>query len=201
MLRVGLTGGLATGKSFVGQCLKDLGCALLRADDLGHEVLLPGGEAYGPVVEAFGPEILDQNGLIVRRRLASAVFDDPERLRRLNALVHPPVIAREERWMRDLEASDPGAIAVVEAAILIETGSYKRFHKIVLTVCDPEQQIERSMRRDQLSREEVLARLNRQMPLEAKRQYAGYVIDTSGGKAATFEQVQGLYEELRRLNP
>lgn len=200
MLRVGLTGGLATGKSFVGQILEDLGCALLRADDLGHEVLLPGGEAYAPVVEAFGRGILDEQGFIVRRRLAALVFDDQERLRLLNSFVHPAVIAREEEWMRQVEEADPEAIAVVEAAILIETGSYKRFQKIVLTVCEREQQIERSMKRDGLSREEVLARLSRQMPLEEKRRYADYVVDTSGEKSRTLEQVKALYERLRSLN-
>jgi dephospho-CoA kinase len=201
MLRVGLTGGLATGKSFVGDALHDLGCALLRADELGHEVLAPGGEAYAPVVEAFGREILDEQGLIVRRRLAALVFDDPERLRFLNSLVHPSVIAREEAWMQQVEDADPRAIAVVEAAILIETGSYKRFHKIILTVCAPEQQIERSMKRDGLTRQEVLARLSRQMPLDEKRRYADYVIDTSGEKSSTLEQVKQLYDQLRGLNP
>jgi dephospho-CoA kinase len=200
MLRVGLTGGLATGKSFVGQILEELGCALLRADDLGHEVLLPGGEAYEPVVEAFGRGILDEQGLIVRRRLAALVFDNQERLRLLNSFVHPAVIAREEEWMRRVEEASPEAIAVVEAAILIETGSYKRFQKIVLTVCEREQQIERSMKRDGLSREEVLARLSRQMPLEEKRRYADYVVDTSGEKSRTLEQVKALYEQLRSLN-
>lgn len=199
MLRVGLTGGLATGKSFVGECLVRLGCHLLKADELGHEVLLPGGPAYQPAVDAFGPEILDTEGLIDRRKLASLAFSDPNRLALLNSIVHPAVIRREEEWFASLQAAAPASIGVVEAAILIETGSYRRFDKIVLVVCKPEQQVERAMRRDALSREEVLARLSRQMPLEEKRAYANWVVDTSGEKSATEAQVRVVHEELRRL--
>lgn len=197
MLRVGLTGGLATGKSFVGQALVELGCHLLQADVLGHEALLPGGGAYERVVAEFGPGILGPDGHIVRRQLGAEVFGRPERLERLNALVHPVVIAREEAWIGELAERDHGAIAVVEAAILIETGSYKRFDRIVLTVCSEQQQIERAMKRDGLSRAEVETRLSRQMPIEEKRRYAHHVIDTSGEKDATLEQVRRVHEELR----
>jgi dephospho-CoA kinase len=199
VLRVGLTGGLATGKSFVGECLVRLGCHLLKADEVGHEVLAPGGEAYRPVVEAFGAGILDEQNHIDRRRLGSFVFGDEKKLKLLNSLVHPAVIRREEEWFERLAAADPGSIGVVEAAILIETGSYHRFDRIVLVVCSPEQQIGRAMRRDALSRQEVEARISRQMPLEQKRAYADWVIDTSGEKSATQVQARALYEELRRL--
>jgi dephospho-CoA kinase len=199
MLRVGLTGGLATGKTFVGQALVDLGAHLLQADVLGHEVLLPGGEAYDGVIAEFGPGILSPDRTIDRRRLGALVFGQPEKLARLNALVHPPVIAREERWLAGIVARDPAAIAVVEAAILIETGSYKRFHRLILTVCPLELQIERAMKRDQLSREEVLDRLRRQMPLEQKKEFAHFVIDTSGEKEQTLEKVRTLYQELQSI--
>lgn len=199
MLRVGLTGGLASGKSFVGETLASLGCRLLKADELGHRLLLPGTEVYGRVVEAFGPSILDPDGRIVRRALASLVFDHPGKLALLNSIVHPAVIEEEERWMRQIQASDPHGIAIVEAAILIETGSYKRFDRIVLAVCTDEQQIARAMKRDGLTREEALARLSRQMPLAEKRKFAHFVIDTSGGKEQTLVQVKRLYDELRRL--
>jgi len=199
MLRVGLTGGLASGKSFVGEALASLGCHLLKADELGHKLLQPGTEVYGRVVDAFGPSILDAEGRIVRRALGSLVFDDPEKLALLNSLVHPAVIEEEERWMRQIESSDPHGIAIVEAAILIETGSYKRFDRIVLAVCSDEQQIARAMKRDGLSREEALARLSRQMPLAEKRKFADFVIDTSGDKEQTLVQVRRLHDELRRL--
>jgi dephospho-CoA kinase len=199
MLRVGLTGGLASGKSFVGEALASLGCHLLKADELGHQLLMPGTPVYEKVVAEFGPAILDSEGRIIRRALASLVFADPQRLARLNAIVHPAVIEEEERWMQAVAARDPHGIAVVEAAILIETGSYRRFDKIVLAVCPDELQIERAMKRDGLSREEALQRLQRQMPLEEKRKFAGYIIDTSGPKEQTLAQVRRLYEELRRL--
>lgn len=199
MLRVGLTGGLASGKSFVGEALASLGCHLLKADELGHQLLMPDTEVYRRVVEEFGSSILDEAGRINRRALASVVFADPARLARLNAIVHPAVIEEEERWMQRVAAQDPHGIAIVEAAILIETGSYRRFDRIVLAVCPLEQQIERAMKRDGLSREEVLERLERQMPLEEKKKFADFIIDTSGEKEHTLIQVRRLYEELRRL--
>ncbi|MBE7544180.1 MAG: dephospho-CoA kinase [Bryobacteraceae bacterium] len=201
MLRVGLTGGLATGKTFVGRALANLGCHLLQADELGHAALEPGGGAYQGAIEAFGLEILDDGGRIDRRRLGLRVFASPEDLARLNALVHPVVIAQQQTWFEELERRDPRAIGVVEAAILIETGSYRRFSKLILTVCEPDQQIERAMKRDGLSREEVLRRLDRQMPLDEKRRYADYVIDTSGDKAGTLDQVARLYALLRSHEP
>lgn len=199
MLRVGLTGGLATGKTFVGRALEGHGCHVLRADELGHEALEAGGGAYAGVVAEFGEEVLDGEGRIDRKRLGRMVFGDAERLGRLNALVHPVVIARQEEWLAELERREPGGIGVVEAAILIETGSYKRFAKLVLTVCGREQQVERAMKRDGLTREEVERRLERQMGLEEKRRYADYVIDTSGAKEETLAQVERLYNTLRRL--
>jgi len=201
MLKVGLTGGLASGKSFAGQALADLGCHLIQADELGHQVLLPGAEAYDGVVREFGPAILDPDGKIDRKRLAAQVFGNPERLAALNRLVHPAVFRREEEMMAAIAARDPKAIVVVEAAILIETGSYRRFDKLILAVCGREQQVERAMRRDGATREEVLARLERQMPLEEKRKFADYVIDTSGGKQDTLRQAREIYEELRKIDP
>lgn len=199
MLRVGLTGGFASGKSFVGQALADLGCFVIKADELGHQAIEPAGEAFEPVVKEFGAGILDAQGKIDRRRLGRDVFADPGRLAKLNALVHPVVIRREEEMIAAYAEREPKGIAVVEAAILIEAGSYKRFDRIVLAVCTPGQQIERAMHRDGLTREEVLARLARQMPLEEKRKFADYVVDTSGPKDETLRQVRRVYESLRSI--
>jgi dephospho-CoA kinase len=199
MLRVGLTGGLASGKSFVGRSLADMGCYLIRADEVGHRVLEPGAEAYDAVVRDFGTGILNPDRTIDRRRLAALVFHDPARLEQLNALVHPPVRARTGRLLDVYEADHPDGIAVVEAAILIETGSYRDYARLILAVCGKEQQIERAMARDGLTREEVLDRLSRQMPLEEKIQYADYVIDTSGTKENTLAQTRAVYESLLRL--
>jgi dephospho-CoA kinase len=199
MLHVGLTGGLASGKSLVGAALAGLGCYLIQADELGHKVLLPGGEAYDAVVHEFGEAILDDEGMIDRRRLAALVFSRPERLEKLNSLVHPPVIRREQEMEEDIARRDSKAITVVEAAILVETGSYKRFDKLIVAACTPQQQMERAMRRDGLSKEEVMARLSRQLPLEEKIKLADYVIDTSGSKEQTLAQVRDVYHSLRSL--
>jgi dephospho-CoA kinase len=200
MLTVGLTGGLASGKSFVGRTLRDLGCFLVQADELGHQVIEPGGEAYDGVIAAFGREILDEDGRINRRRLAAIVFESRERLEQLNALVHPPVRARSRKLIKEFAVREPDGIAVSEAAILIETGSYRNFDRLIVAICSEQQQIERAMERDHLSRDQVLARLRRQMPLQEKVKFADYVIDTSGEKQRTVEQTSAVYESLRRLS-
>jgi dephospho-CoA kinase len=199
MLRVGLTGGLASGKSFVGRILAELGCLVIKADEVGHQVLQPAGGAYSQVLREFGTGVLKESGEIDRRKLASLVFGQPERLARLNAIIHPLVKARRMEIEAEFAASSPHGIAVTEAAILIETGSYREYDKLIVAVCRPEQQIQRAMERDQLTREEVLDRMNRQMPLEEKIKYADYVIDTSGTKENTREQTRAVYESLRSL--
>jgi dephospho-CoA kinase len=199
MLTVGLTGGLATGKSSVGRSLAELGCFLIRFDELGHQVLEPGAEAYDGAIREFGSGILNPDGTIDRRELAALVFHDPERLAKLSALVHPPARARARKLLREYEAAHPHGIAVVEAAILVETGSYRDYAKLIVAVCSKEQQIERAMDRDGITREEVLDRLSRQRPLEEKIKYADYVIDTSGSRENTLAQVRAVYESLKRL--
>ena len=199
MLRVGLTGGLATGKSFVGHALAGFGCHLIQADEIGHQVLLPGGEAYGAVVDEFGDGILDDDGYIDRRRLGALVFDHPERLKKLSSFVHPAVYQREERIIAGIAAGDTNAIVVVEAAILVETGSYRRYDRLIVAWCSRELQIERAMKRDSASREEVLARLDRQLPLEEKLRVADYVIDTSSTKEETLKRTREVYDSLRSL--
>ena len=199
MLRVGLTGGLACGKTFVGHALADLGCHLIEADKLGHEVMLPGAEAFDAIVSEFGAGVLDPSGQIDRRKLSALVWDHPERLEKLNSFVHPAVWAREQRSMAEIARADPHAIAVVEAAILVETGSYKGFDKLIVVTCTAEQQMERALKRGSYSKEEVQARLGRQLPIEEKLRLADYVIDTSGSKENTLEQVRAVYAKLRSL--
>jgi len=200
MLTVGLTGGLASGKTFVGRALEKLGCHLIEADELGHQVLLPGAEAYDAVVHEFGNQILDPDGQIDRSKLGALVWNAPERLEKLSSLVHPPVVAREERMIAELTERDPEAILVVAAAILVETGRYKRFDRLIVAFCNREQQIERAMERGLYTRAQVLARLDRQLPLEEKLRVADYVIDTSGAKENTLEQVRAVYGSLRSLS-
>jgi dephospho-CoA kinase len=199
MLRVGLTGGLASGKSFVGRALAELGCFLIQADEIGHQVQEPGGAAYAEIVRVFGEGMLNADGTLDRRKLAALVFHDPEQLRRLNAIVHPPVIARRKALEDEYARLHPDGIAVTEAAILIETGSYRDFDRLIVAVCSAEQQVERAMSRGRLTREEVLDRMRRQMPLDEKVKYADIIIDTSGPKEHTLAQTRAAYESLRSL--
>ncbi len=199
MLRVGLTGGLASGKSFVGKVLAGLGCLVVEADQLGHEVLEPGAEAYAQTIEEFGNSILRPDHTIDRLKLAEMVFVAPERLEKLNAIVHPPVRARSAALEHDFFKLHPRGIAVHEAAILIETGSYRKFDRMIVAACTREQQIARAMERDGATLESVIARLARQMPLAEKVRFADYVIDTSNTKEHTSEQTAAVFAELEKL--
>lgn len=196
---VALTGGLATGKSHVGKVLESLGCHVIEADALGHLALAPNGEAFAPVLAEFGPAILKGNGSIDRKALATIVFHNPERLRTLNAIVHPAVARLQQAQVDAILARDPLAIIVVEAAIHIETGGYKRYQKLILVVCSEQEQVKRAMTRDNANREEVLARIAQQMPLSEKRKYADYVIDTGGTPEETRRQTTEVYNSLREL--
>lgn len=205
MRRVGLTGGLASGKSFVGDTLRGLGCSLLKADEVGHRLLERDGAAYPLVIEAFGSTILGTQGEIDRKRLADLVFGHPERLQKLNAIIHPLVFAAEARFFEEIARQEeearrvgrlqPCRVGVVEAAILIESGNRENFEKIWVAWCPRETQLERAIHRG-LTREQALSRLEHQMPLEEKLAYADEVIDTSGTKDETRARVLAAYERL-----
>jgi dephospho-CoA kinase len=199
MLRVGLTGGYASGKSFVGRALGELGCLLIEADELGHKVMAKGGEAYHPILAEFGTEILNEHGEIDRHKLGALVFPNPDLLAKLSAIVHPYVRARGRSLMEAFAEREPCGICITEAAILIETGSFRDHDRLIVASCPQQQQIERAMLRDHLTREEVLNRLSRQLPLEEKVKYADYVIDTSGTKEHTLEQTRNVYAALRSI--
>ncbi len=199
MLKVGLTGGLASGKTFVAGRLAKLGCLVLHADELGHQALEPSGCAYPAVVAEFGGGILREDGTIDRKKLAAEVFPHPVRLAALNRIVHPAVFELEDRQLAEYAAREPRGIAVVEAAIMVETGSFTRFHRLIVAVCGEEEQIRRAIKRDGISREEALARMSYQMPLAEKRKYADFVVDTSGTKEDTARHVDAVYRSLRSL--
>jgi dephospho-CoA kinase len=169
----------------VAKTLAELGCHIIEADQLGHEVIQPGGAAHEAVLREFGT--------VDRSALAKVVFAHPERLAVLNAIVHPAVHAREQ----EILAALPQGIAVIVAAILVETGTYTRLDCLIVAYCTREQQIERAMARQGATMEDVLARLDRQMPLDEKRKYADYVIDTSGTKEETLRQTNEVYHCLR----
>ena len=192
MLKVGLTGSIAVGKSFVLSVLRELGCVTFDADKIAHSVMEPGREAYQDVVSEFGQGVVGDGGAIDRAKLGAIVFADADRRKRLNEIVHPRVIEEQNRLLQDVEKTDPDAVAVIDAALMIESGGYKRFDKLIVVFCDPELQIERLMRRNRITRAEAEMRVAAQMPSEEKRRYADYEIDTSG----TFDQTRNLVTEV-----
>ncbi len=203
MLRIGLTGGIACGKTTVAQMLVKRGAHYLSADSLAHQLYQPGQPAYDKVVSRFGREILNDDGTINRWRLANVVF--PNRIGELNAIVHPAVIEAQTRWMAEVERTDPNGIAVVEAALLIEAGAHKDFDKVIVVICDFEQKVERYAQRNGLSlataRSEVERRSAAQLPDGKKTQHADFVINNSGSAEATERVVKKIWKELKVSAP
>lgn len=200
MLKVGLTGGIATGKSYVLGVLRELGCEVIDADQVAHQLMEPGQPAYKEIIAEFGRGVLNDDGGIDRAKLGAIVFADPEQRARLNAIVHPRVYEAQASWLAEVTARNPQAVAVCDAALMIETGSYRRFDKIVVVYCDQELQLQRLMARNNLTREQALARTAAQMPTAEKLTYADFTINTSAGFADTRRQVAELYTSLRRLS-
>ena len=194
----GLTGGAASGKSTVARMFQDLGARIIDADRIGHEMLRSSSPAYAEILRQFGKEILDDSGEIDRSRLGRIVFGDPQKLQQLNAIVHPRIIARVEDLAAQHHADDPGAVILVDAALIFEAGIGGRFDKVVVAWCRPEQQIERLMAKSGLTREEAERRIAAQMPAEEKRRRADYLIDCSGSLESTREQVRQVYADLVR---
>jgi len=202
MLRVGLTGGIATGKTTVAAMLRELGCRLLEADKIAHQTIEPGGAAYEKVVREFGRGILTPEGLVDRKKLGAIVFAEPARLARLNAIVHPPVLAEQTRQLAAIEKTDMHAIAVVEAALLIEAGFDLKLDYMVVTWCTPEQQLARLTAPGvgrALTVEQAKQRIAAQMPVEEKRKRADAVIDCSGTIEHTRAQTIELFAKLKAM--
>jgi dephospho-CoA kinase len=199
MLRVGLTGSIAVGKSFVSSVLAELGCHVLDADATAREVVARGTPGLRAVAEAFGDEIVRADGTLDRARLGSIVFADEAKRRLLNSVLHPLIIAAQDEWVREREREDPRGIAVVDAALMIETGSYRRFDKLIVVHCDEAAQLARLMRRDGLTREDAGRRVAAQMSQQEKMSRADFLVDSSGTREETRGQVVKIYEELRAL--
>jgi dephospho-CoA kinase len=197
MLRLGLTGGIASGKSAVAAMLRDMGFAVLDADALAHKLIEPGQAAYAEVIQEFGPSITDPSGRIDRSKLGAIVFADRAMLDRLNAIVHPRVaeviLSQFEVWRR---AGVRDAV-FVEAALLIESGIHKKLDGLVVVWCTPEQQVERLLARG-LSDAEARRRIAAQLPVEEKLRLATEKIDCTGSIEETRRQVEALAGKLRR---
>jgi len=198
MLRVGLTGGLASGKSTVAAFFRELGAFHVDADRVAHELLAPGGGAEREVIGRFGGGIVSNNGAIDRKTLAAIVFSDPQALADLNALVHPKVREEIARRIADHESgASPASVALVDAALLVESGLHRDLDALIVVTCPEETQIARAVARGGLTAAEARARVAAQAPLAQKVAAADYVIDNDGFLDETRRQVRSLWDELR----
>lgn len=197
MLKVGLTGSIAVGKSFVLSVLAELGCRTIDADEIAREVVAPGTPGLKAVGEGFGEAILKTDGSLDRTKLGAIVFADQAKRLQLNSILHPFIIAKQDEIMRQWEQETPDAIAVVDAALMIESGGYQRFDKLIVVHCRPEIQLERLMKRDAIAREDAERRVNSQMSQEEKKRYADFLIDTSDGFERTRKETEAVFRQLR----
>jgi len=198
MLIVGLTGGIASGKSLVAKVFQDLGAHIIDADKIVHELLEPGQQAWEEVVKYFGPEIVFPDKTIDRRKLGEIVFNDAEKRAWLNQCIHPKVFAVYTARVKHLCARALHAIIVLDAALLIETGYHKKMDRIVVVYADQEQQMERLTSRERFSREQALVRIRSQMPLSEKRKQADYVIENTGTREETEQQARDIFQKLKQ---
>jgi dephospho-CoA kinase len=208
MLKVGLTGGIASGKSVVGEMFVAMGARLVQADRIAHSLMQPGEAVYNEVVKHFGREILDRDGTVNRAKLAEAAFGPagaPEgqrasRIAELNRIVHPAVIRSQDSWLQEIGRRDPHAIAIVEAALILEAGVKDHFDRLVVVTCNAEQRAARFAARQKIdlesARKEVERRMAAQLPDEEKIKAADHVIDNSGSLEQTREQTQQVWEKF-----
>ncbi|MDA8099344.1 MAG: dephospho-CoA kinase [Nitrospiraceae bacterium] len=197
MLLVGLTGGIASGKSLVTRVFRDLGAHIVDADKIVHELLAVGQGAYREVAARFGATVLAPDGSLDRRKIGDIVFNDPDQRAWLNACIHPRVFEAYQHQVRHIRDRDPNAVVVLDAALLIETGYHTKMDRVVVVSADEEQQLDRLMARDRFTRDQALARIRSQMPLSGKRAVANFVIDNRGTREATEHQAREVFERLR----
>jgi len=200
MLKVGLTGSIAVGKSHVLSVLAELGAHVLDADEIAREVVQPGTKGLKSVCDAFGDAVLNDDGTLNRSQLGSIVFADEAKRVQLNKLLHPLILAVQDDRIRELQQHDPEGIVIIDAALMIESGGFRRLDKLIVVHCRPELQLQRLMSRDGLSREAAEQRINSQMPQEQKKKYADFLIDTSGDFESTRARAKAVYEELQRIS-
>jgi dephospho-CoA kinase len=199
MLKVGLTGSIAVGKTFVSNVFRELGCFVLDADKTAREVVEPGTEGWKAIVENFGNEVLQPDGTLDRAKLGAIIFSDSTKRELLNSIVHPLVFKAQDNWLKECELLDPRGLALIDAALMIESGSYKRFDKIIVVWCQPKLQLERLMIRNGITNDEAALRIKAQMPQEEKKKYADFLVDTSRGFEDTRTQVEETHRALKVL--
>ncbi|MBP9664155.1 MAG: dephospho-CoA kinase [Pyrinomonadaceae bacterium] len=199
MLMAGLTGSIAVGKSFVVSVMRGLGCHTLDADQTAREVVAKGTDGLAEIVLCFGDGVLTAADELDRKRLGEIVFADEKKRELLNSIVHPRVVAAQDKWLHGVMHDDPNGIAVVDAALMIESGGYRRFDRIIVVWCLPEIQLERLMKRDRLSEKDAKRRIAAQMPQDEKKSFADDLIDTSKGFDDTRQQTEALVRRLREI--
>ena len=195
ILQCGLTGGIASGKSAVARMFAELGCTTVDADAIVADLYRPGAAGHQALVRTYGTGILEANGEIDRRKLSDLAFATPETARQLNALIHPLVLAEEQRMLAALPREDD-RIVIVEATLLIEAGHLERYDKIIVVDVEPEIQIARGVARG-MSRDEVARRIAHQLPRQERLRHADYVVDNSSDLAAAKREVRRVYDGLR----
>jgi len=199
MLRVGLTGGIASGKSTVGRMLGELGCRVIDSDRITRQLFEAGSPVNAAVAEAFGPRVVASDGSIDRKILGELVFENTELRQKLNSIVHPAINQRQSEFLAQAAAEDSHAIGIVEAALIVEVGTYKNYDKVIVVTCSPKIQRERLRERSGLTPQQIETRIASQMPLEEKIKVADFVIDNSGDIGKTRQQVEEVYLQLRAI--
>ncbi len=199
MLKVGLTGSIAVGKSFVCEVFRKLGVFVLDADQTAREVVEPNTKGLKAIVENFGAEVLQSSGELDRIKLGATIFADEAKRQLLNSIVHPLVIEKQNNWLREKEAENPNNISIIDAALMIESGGYTRFDKLIVVWCDSATQLQRLVSRNNLSEREALKRINAQMPQEEKKRYADFLINTTHGFESARRQTVEVFEQLKLL--
>ena len=196
MLKVGLTGSIAVGKSFVCDVFRELGCHVLDADQVARDVVRKGSIGLSRIASEFGDEVLTTSGELDRSKMASIVFADEKIRLLLNSIVHPLIFEEQDRWLKQAESADPYGIAIDDAALMIESGGYRRFEKLIVVWCEPDIQFERLIKRDGLSEADARKRIASQMPQDEKKRFADFLIDTSGGFEPTRVECRLVHSKL-----
>lgn len=202
MLKVGLTGGIACGKSFVLKEFQALGAHCIDADEISYQAILPGKPAYQEILNQFGRNLLEFDGSIDRKKLGSIVFSNEEQRQKLNKIVHPHVLCEVHQWLEKLQRNPTSApkVAIVDAALMVETGSYRKYDCVVVVSCSPQQQLSRLIARENLSRQEAQDRIGSQMPITQKIHFAQFVIDNSGSRTQARIKTRKVFQHLLKLD-
>lgn len=198
-LLVGLTGGMGSGKTTVAQLFKALGAYTLDADEICRSLVETEKPAWREVVDLLGKGILRDDHTLDRRKVADIVFKDPEKKKALEAILHPRVMEEEQAIFRDILKSDPRALVIIDAALLIESENYRKVDKVIVIACDEKTQLDRIMAKKTFSREDAQRRLQQQMPLEEKIQFADYVVHNDSELSELKKKVEGLFHQLKQL--